>query len=471
MSTAITSSLYNVLVKSPLHTNLDEVASTFIIHIAHYSSESHYVSGFDWRLPLSPLTYIVEGICDMRPLSVKELTAIRGCIEFWLQPEYQTRRLSLYEYPIPLLVCSIQQDAWFREIAGTVLRVVLNDIPMHIASLTLHLDFDALDSLYESIDSLETFFDDSTLLTDHVNELKVLSSLVGPIVRLTLTHTYPGWVVLVSGKKIIDLTLKLIAGSSEPESACTTVRSVNTIAILVSLLPHCDAMRGSIHGQIIRELFEDLDLTAHSLLCVVATPSTYAWFRDIAGAVLRVLLADIPMHIVSLTLHLYFDALDSLYESIDSLETFFNDSTLLTDHINELKVLSSLIGPIVRLILTHTNPDWVILVSGEKIIDLTLKLIAGSSEPESACTTVRSVSTIAILVSLLPHCDIMRGTTTDKYFNYRVENLDFTARSFLCVVATPSTCVSVRSNQTPLSVLKAHGCLDKGLTPSIGHTF
>ncbi|KAF8521080.1 hypothetical protein BU17DRAFT_88286 [Hysterangium stoloniferum] len=57
---------------------------------------------------------------------------------------------------------------------------------MHIPSLTQHVDSEAACLLYWNISSLQTFFDDSTLLTDHINELNVVSSLIGSIVSTVL---------------------------------------------------------------------------------------------------------------------------------------------------------------------------------------------------------------------------------------------------------------------------------------------
>jgi hypothetical protein len=79
-SAAITSSLYQTVTKSPLHTNFDEVASTFIVQIARSLSclgSQDLVIG---------LAYIVANICRVRQLSVKELMAIKGYFEWWLQP-------------------------------------------------------------------------------------------------------------------------------------------------------------------------------------------------------------------------------------------------------------------------------------------------------------------------------------------------------------------------------------------------
>ncbi|KAF8511219.1 hypothetical protein BU17DRAFT_69727 [Hysterangium stoloniferum] len=54
-------------------------------------------------------------------------------------------------------------------------------------------------------------------------------------------------VATLCAEEIIGVTLILIAGSSDHGLACPTVRSFNTIAILVSLLVHWDVIRGSIN--------------------------------------------------------------------------------------------------------------------------------------------------------------------------------------------------------------------------------
>ncbi|KAF8511577.1 hypothetical protein BU17DRAFT_97146 [Hysterangium stoloniferum] len=146
---------------------------------------------------------------------------------------------------------------------------------------------------------------------------------------------------------------------------------------------------------------------------------------------------------------------------------------LLTDHINQLNVVSSLIGPIASptsLILMDASSDFSLVTSAEIIMLVTLKLIARSSEPESACTTVRSLDTIATLLSLFPHCDIMCGSRNDQSVSYLLDRLDLNIRFFLSVVATPSTRVSVGSNETTISVVEEHGCPDKGPAPSFGYT-
>ncbi|KAF8522775.1 hypothetical protein BU17DRAFT_64231 [Hysterangium stoloniferum] len=52
-----------------------------------------------------------------------------------------------------------------------------------------------------------------------------------------------------------------------------------------------------------------------------------------------------------------------------------HDTKLLTYHIKQLNVVSSLIGPIVSQILIQTLPNWDLLASGEGITELTLKLM------------------------------------------------------------------------------------------------
>ncbi|KAF8502475.1 hypothetical protein BU17DRAFT_101986 [Hysterangium stoloniferum] len=54
-------------------------------------------------------------------------------------------------------------------------------------------------------------------------------------------------VAALCAEEIIGVTLILIAGSSDLGLASPTVRSFNTIAILVSLLVHWDVIRGSIN--------------------------------------------------------------------------------------------------------------------------------------------------------------------------------------------------------------------------------
>jgi hypothetical protein len=217
-----------------------------------------------------------------------------------------------------------------------------------------------------------------------------------------------------------------------------------------------------------------------------------AGFRDIAGDVLKTVVDDTNMNIASLTSHLNLDASYSLFSDTFAMEVFFSNDTLRTDHINQLDVVFSLIGPILRyvysvlpssivshppmkpptsLILTQTNPNKGLLASGAIIIMITLRLIAGSSDPESACTTVRSLDTLAILVCLLPHCETMRGPINDTSLLNRPQSLVFLAHSFLCVVATPFIGVSVASNSNVASVLKTYGWTEEVSAPSIQHDF
>ncbi|KAF8527131.1 hypothetical protein BU17DRAFT_81904 [Hysterangium stoloniferum] len=267
-STAITSSLYNAVIKSPLHTNLKEVASAFILQIAGYLS-----SFCKPTCLLLQLEYIVDQTCHVRQLSVKELTAIRGCIEFWVQPHNYSHRRSLLVSPMQLLVRCIHEDAWFRDIAGDVLKVIVADTNHHIASLTLIMDMDTTYSLWYGISDLKTFFGNRTLHTHHIKQLNVVHSLIEPLLRLILTHPSPNVNLVWSGDKLIEVTLNLIAGSSDIESACSTVRNLDIIAILPRLLPHCEAMRGSLDDQYLGFL-EALLLAAQGLLCVIATPFT-----------------------------------------------------------------------------------------------------------------------------------------------------------------------------------------------------
>ncbi|KAF8519224.1 hypothetical protein BU17DRAFT_90165 [Hysterangium stoloniferum] len=52
----------------------------------------------------------------------------------------------------------------------------------------------------------------------------------------------------------------------------------------------------------------------------------------------------------------------------------------------------------------------VAILCAKEIIGVTLILIAGCSDPGLACPTVRNFNTITILVSLLVHWDVIRGS-------------------------------------------------------------
>jgi hypothetical protein len=84
---------------------------------------------------------------------------------------------------------------------------------------------------------------------------------------------------------------------------------------------------------------------------------------------------------------------------------------------------------------------------------------------------VRSLDTIAILDCLLPHFDSIRGSMKDLYLLKELGDLAGIAHSFLCVVATPFTGVSVASNLNVASVLKTHGWTEDVSAPSIQHDF
>ncbi|KAF8512449.1 hypothetical protein BU17DRAFT_96318 [Hysterangium stoloniferum] len=267
-STAITSSLYNAVMKSPLDTNLNEVA---FLQIAGYLSFPCHSRTY----LLDELGYIVELTCHVRQLSVEDLIAIRGCIEFWVQPQNYSHRRSLFGSPGQLLVCCMHEDSWFRDIAGDVLKVIVADTNHHIASLTLiMMDIDTTYSLWYGISDLPTFFGNSTIHTHHTKQLNVVHSLIEPLLRLILTHPSPNVNILSSGDNLIEVTLNLIAGSSDIESACSSVRNLDIITILPRLIPHCDTMRGSLNDKYLVSQLEALTLAAQSFLCVIATPFT-----------------------------------------------------------------------------------------------------------------------------------------------------------------------------------------------------
>ncbi|KAF8527135.1 hypothetical protein BU17DRAFT_61770 [Hysterangium stoloniferum] len=218
-STAITSSLYNAVIKSPLHTNLNEVASAFILQIAGYLS-----------CPCHSRTYLLA--------------------ELWYIVEQTCHRSSLR------------------------LEVALNS--GYNPSLTLIMDMDTTYSysLWYGISDLQPFFGNRTLHTHHIKQLNVVYSLIEPFLRLILTHPSPNLNLLWSGDILIEVTLNLIAGSSDIESACSTVRNLDIIAILPRLIPHCDTMRGSLNDKDLVSRLEALTLAAQSFLCVIATPFT-----------------------------------------------------------------------------------------------------------------------------------------------------------------------------------------------------
>ena len=63
----------------------------------------------------------------------------------------------------------------------------------------------------------------------------------------------------------------MIAGSSAIESACTVVRTMDTIAILNRVLTDCD-FTNCVTNRDLKVRIEGFVLVARSLLCVVATP-------------------------------------------------------------------------------------------------------------------------------------------------------------------------------------------------------
>ncbi|KAF8527136.1 hypothetical protein BU17DRAFT_61771 [Hysterangium stoloniferum] len=250
-STAITSSLYNAVIKSPLHTKLNEVASAFILQIAGYLScpcrSRTYL--------LADLGYIVEQTCHRSSLRLAvalnsgyNRTSRHHIISSGPPKPQQTKLLTS-----TFLV-------WISYAAS--------------ASLTFIMDMDTTYSLWHGISGLKIFFGNSTLHTHHIKQLNVVHSLIEPLLRLILTHPRPNVYLLWSGDKLIEVTLNLIAGSSDIESACSTVRNLDIISILPRLIPHCDTIRGSLNDKYLVSPLETLTLAAQSFLCVIATPFT-----------------------------------------------------------------------------------------------------------------------------------------------------------------------------------------------------
>jgi hypothetical protein len=77
----ITSSLYNAIIQLPLHTNYSEVVSAFIKQLTQQVVSPDY----QYEHLTFHLAYIVEIICRVRRLSAEELSAIRSCVEIWLE--------------------------------------------------------------------------------------------------------------------------------------------------------------------------------------------------------------------------------------------------------------------------------------------------------------------------------------------------------------------------------------------------
>ncbi|KAF8514108.1 hypothetical protein BU17DRAFT_68524 [Hysterangium stoloniferum] len=106
-STAITRLLYDSLIKSPLHTNLDEVSSIYIVEIARHLSD------YDNQHPflIGALADVIENACHVRQLSVEELIAIKAYFETLLN------RHRLFGYGLNrLFMHYVSQDTWFLDI-------------------------------------------------------------------------------------------------------------------------------------------------------------------------------------------------------------------------------------------------------------------------------------------------------------------------------------------------------------------
>ncbi|KAF8514111.1 hypothetical protein BU17DRAFT_94815 [Hysterangium stoloniferum] len=174
-STAITSTLYNSLMKSPLHIRSDEVASEFIVDIAQYLADIG--PGNHDPFLIGALADIVENVCHVRPLSVKELLAIRGYFEFWLNrqqgsPGHRLHRLFMH--------CG-SQDTWLRDISGEVLNSVLRNITMDIQTPAQSTNISV--TLLNDLEMLENFLDNKSLFIVHNSQLNIVGSLMVSILR------------------------------------------------------------------------------------------------------------------------------------------------------------------------------------------------------------------------------------------------------------------------------------------------
>ncbi|KAF8514110.1 hypothetical protein BU17DRAFT_68527 [Hysterangium stoloniferum] len=78
----------------------------------------------------------------------------------------------------------MQMDAWFQDIAATVLKAVMDVINIDIACFILYINFNRSYSLWTDMWAVQNFFDECMLLTDHINQLNVVSSLIEPLIRI-----------------------------------------------------------------------------------------------------------------------------------------------------------------------------------------------------------------------------------------------------------------------------------------------
>ncbi|KAF8500003.1 hypothetical protein BU17DRAFT_102631 [Hysterangium stoloniferum] len=172
LSTAITSSLYISLIKLPLHTNLDEVSSIFIVEIAHYLSDP------DNQHPLliGALVDVIESVCHVRSLSVEELIAIRAYFETRLNQQ------GLFSHRLHrLFMHCVSQDTWFLDISETVLNYVLRKIRVDIQTLAQSAK-NAV-SLFINLEMLENFLDNKSLFIAHNSQLIIVASFMVSILR------------------------------------------------------------------------------------------------------------------------------------------------------------------------------------------------------------------------------------------------------------------------------------------------
>ncbi|KAF8514120.1 hypothetical protein BU17DRAFT_94833 [Hysterangium stoloniferum] len=171
-SAVITSLLYNSLIKSPLHTNLDEISSAFVMGISRYLSDP------DNQHPLliGALADVIENVCHVRQLSVEELLAIRAYFETWLNQHgrfgYRLHRLFMH---------CVSQDTWFLNISGTVLNYVLRNIRMDIQTLAQSTRI--AETLFINLEMLENFLDNKSLFTVHNSQLIIVGSFMVSILR------------------------------------------------------------------------------------------------------------------------------------------------------------------------------------------------------------------------------------------------------------------------------------------------
>ncbi|KAF8518857.1 hypothetical protein BU17DRAFT_66252 [Hysterangium stoloniferum] len=128
-SGVITSLLYNSLIKSPLHTNLDEISSAFVLGVSRYLSDpdNHH------PLLIDALADVIENVCH--------------------------------------------DDTWFLDKSGEVLHYVLRAIRMDVQTLAQSTNI--AQTLFTNLEMLEDFLDHKLLFIVNDSQLNIRTVDVG----------------------------------------------------------------------------------------------------------------------------------------------------------------------------------------------------------------------------------------------------------------------------------------------------